>query len=312
MSDSKLKKQNAIGEPLWIDVLKTSRSFIIFMMVAAVVGGGLGIAVIAPWGRASPDCSIYCVIMNKLADPIRWDELKTETMTEDMIAEVERELDVLDFSFGMPNYKQHGIWLTGERYKILMEKINAPMSGRTNPGSGKAMNIAEELYNIIKSNKYLYISGENEKKLKTKILKKIFEERKDIVLSNEFDIARPQFEVAAEMGDADAQYQLGLMYQKGKEYEQDFEKAVRWYTLAAKQGHVLAQFNLGLIYHKGNGMPQNYEAAVKWYRLAAERQNSRAQHKLGLMYYHGHGVPQDKKAAEKWWKLSSKQGFAGS
>ena len=101
------------------------------MMVASVVGGGLGIAVIAPWGRASPDCSIYCVIMNKLADPIRWDELKTETMTEDMIAEVERELDVLDFSFGMPNYKQHGIWLTGERYEILMEKINAPMSGRT-------------------------------------------------------------------------------------------------------------------------------------------------------------------------------------
>ena len=53
------------------------------------------------------------------------------------------------------------------------------------------------------------------------------------------------------MGDANAQYQLGLMYQKGKEYEQDFEKAVRWYTLAAKQGHVLAQFNLGLMYHKG-------------------------------------------------------------
>ena len=312
MSDSKLKKQNAIGEPLWIDILKTSRSFIIFMLVSAVVGGGLGIAVIAPWGRASPDCSIYCVIMNKLGDPIRWDELKTETFTEDMIAEVERELDVLDFSFGMPNYKQHGIWLTGERYEILMEKINAPMSGRTNPGSGKAMNIAEELYYSIKSNKYLDISGRNDKKLKTKILKKIFEERKNIVLSNEFNIARPQFEVAAEMGDANAQYQLGLMYQKGKEYEQDFEKAVRWYTLAAKQGHVPAQFNLGLMYHKGDGIPRNYEAAVKWYRLAAERQNSRAQHKLGLMYYHGHGVPQDKKAAEKWWKLSSRQGFAGS
>ena len=166
MLDSKLKKQNAIGEPLWIDVLKTSRSFILFMLVSAVVGGGLGIAVIAPWGRASPDCSIYCVIMNKLLIPFA-DELKTETMTEDMIAEVEQELDVLDFSFGMPNYKQHGIWLTGERFEILMEKINAPMSGRTNPGSGKAMNIAEELYFSIKSNKYLTFLGRM-KKIKKK------------------------------------------------------------------------------------------------------------------------------------------------
>ncbi len=312
MSDFNLNKQNAIGEPLWIDVLKTSRSFIIFMVVVAVVGGGLGIAVIAPWGRASPDCSIYCVIMNKLGDPIRWDELKTETMTEDMIAEVEREMDSLDFSFGMPNYKQHGIWLTGERYETLMEKINAPMAERTNPASGKPMNVAEDLYYSIKSEKYLNITGEKSNKFKIKRLKKIFDERKNIVLSNEFDIARPQFEVAAEMGNANAQFQLGLMYQEGKEYEQDYEAAVRWYTLAAKQGHVPAQYTLGLMYHKGDGIPQNYEAAVKWYRLAAERQNARAQHKLGLMYYHGHGVPQDKKAAEKWWKLSSRQGFAGS
>tara|TARA_Y100001968_G_scaffold100574_1_gene90493 strand:+ start:13 stop:951 length:939 start_codon:yes stop_codon:yes gene_type:complete len=312
MSNSNLKKQNAIGEPLWIDVLKTSRSFIIFMVVVAVVGGSLGIAVIAPWGRASPDCSIYCVIMNKLGDPIRWDELKTETMTEGMIAEVERELDVLDFSFGMPNYKQHGIWLTGERYEILMEKINAPMAERTHPGSGKAMNIAEELFYNIKSSKYMDINSENDKKIKIKILNKIFVERKNIILSNEFDIARPQFEVAAEIGDANAQYQLGLLYHKGKEYEQDLETAVRWYTLAAKQGHVPAQYNLGLMYHKGDGVPQKYESAVKWYRLAAERQHARAQHKLGLMYYHGHGVQQDKKAAEKWWKLSSRQGFAGS
>lgn len=312
MSNSHPKKQNAIGEPLWIDVLKTSRSFIIFMVVVAVVGGGLGIAVIAPWGRASPDCSIYCVILNKLGDPIRWDELATKSFTEDMIGEVEREMDSLDFSFGMPNYKQHGIWLTGERYETLMEKINAPMAERTNPASGKAMNIGEELYYSIKSDEYLNISGENIKKQKIKHFKKIFNERKNIVLSNEFDIARPEFEVAAEMGDANAQYQLGLMYHKGTEYEQDHETAARWYTLAAKQGHVPAQYTLGQMYHKGDGIPQDYVAAVKWYRLAAERQNARAQHKLGLMYYHGYGVPQDKEAAEKWWKLSSRQGFAGS
>ena len=31
-----------------------------------VVGGVLGVAIIAPWGRASPECSIYCVLERQL------------------------------------------------------------------------------------------------------------------------------------------------------------------------------------------------------------------------------------------------------
>jgi len=308
MNERVRKKLNALGEPIWLDVLKTSRSFVIFIGIVAIVGGGLGIAVIAPWGRASPDCSIYCVIKNKLGDPIRWDELTTENLTEDMIYEVERELDNLGFSFRMPNYKQHGIWLTGERYEILVQKMNEPLAERKRQINGKYLNMAEDLYLKIKSDEYL----KSNRKEKIKSLKMVFNQRKNIVLKNEFDIARPQYEITAELGNADAQYKLGTMYHKGVEYDQDYENAVKWYTSAAKQGHVRAQYTLGWMYHKGEGVPQDYGVAVKWYTLAAERQDAKAQHKLGLMYYNGYGVQQDKRAAERWWKLSSKQGFAGS
>ena len=308
MTEPEKDSVNALGEPMWLDVLRTSRAFAIFMILVVVVGGGLGIAVIAPWGRASPDCSIYCVIANKLGDPIRWDELATENLTEEMIVAIQRELNTLEFSFSMPNYKQHGIWLTGVRYETLVQKMNHPMVERKSPNTNKNLNIAEELYELIKSSKYSVLNN----KEKIKKIKKIFNQRKDIVLENEFDIARPDYEIAAELGNANAQYKLGVMYHKGVEYEQDHDTAVKWYMLAAEQGHVRAQYALGQMYNKGSGVPRDYEAAVKWYTRAAERQDAKAQHKLGLMYFNGHGVPQDKKAAQKWWKLSSKQGFAGS
>ena len=62
MAISNNKGANSLGEPIWLDVLKALRTFLILMALVAVVGGGLGIAIIAPWGRASPDCSIFCVI----------------------------------------------------------------------------------------------------------------------------------------------------------------------------------------------------------------------------------------------------------
>jgi TPR repeat protein len=42
----------------------------------------------------------------------------------------------------------------------------------------------------------------------------------------------------AEMGDIDAQFELGLMYRYGEGVPQDYKQAVYWYTKAAEQGYV--------------------------------------------------------------------------
>ncbi|MCH8098520.1 MAG: sel1 repeat family protein [Proteobacteria bacterium] len=50
----------------------------------------------------------------------------------------------------------------------------------------------------------------------------------------------------------------------------DYATALREWRPLAEQGDAEAQFNLGLMYYKGRGVPQDYAEAVKWYRLAAE------------------------------------------
>ena len=74
------------------------------------------------------------------------------------------------------------------------------------------------------------------------------------------------------------------MYAEGQGVPQDYAEAVKWFRLAADQGNATAQYNLGLMYDKGQGVPQNYAEAVKWYRLAADQGNAVAQFNLGVMY----------------------------
>jgi len=46
---------------------------------------------------------------------------------------------------------------------------------------------------------------------------------------------------AAEHGDAEAQYELAVMCQRGDGVPQNYHKAVRWYAKAAEQGNTQAQ-----------------------------------------------------------------------
>ena len=57
-----LNKVTSFGEPLWLDALKSIGQGLVMLVLVLVVGGALAIAIIAPWGRASHDCSIYCVL----------------------------------------------------------------------------------------------------------------------------------------------------------------------------------------------------------------------------------------------------------
>ncbi len=54
----------------------------------------------------------------------------------------------------------------------------------------------------------------------------------------------------------------------GRGVPQDDVEAARWYRLAAEQGNARAQFNLGSMYEKGEGVPQDYVVAHMWLNLA--------------------------------------------
>ena len=73
----------------------------------------------------------------------------------------------------------------------------------------------------------------------------------------------------AEAGDAIAQYNLGVMYNKGEGVEWNFKEAAKWYRKAAEQGNAIAQSNLGFKYERGQGVEQNNLIAYAWRNIAA-------------------------------------------
>src|SRR5690606_15490004 len=74
---------------------------------------------------------------------------------------------------------------------------------------------------------------------------------------------------AAEAGNAEAQYQLALLYYLGRGgIAEDHAAAAEWFGRAAKQGHAKATMRLGDLYAKGQGVPQDYERARELLRSA--------------------------------------------
>ena len=82
----------------------------------------------------------------------------------------------------------------------------------------------------------------------------------------------------------------------------DYKTALNVWMGTAEQGDAEAQANVGEIFERGLGGQPNYEAAVIWYRKAAEQGNSRAQFNLGTLYEQGLGVEKDRLEALNWYR----------
>lgn len=67
--------------------------------------------------------------------------------------------------------------------------------------------------------------------------------------------------VSAELGNADAAYELSSMYEKGIGVGVSHRRAILWLMRAAKAGHAEASFLLVKMYMKGDGVEKNPEAA---------------------------------------------------
>lgn len=73
----------------------------------------------------------------------------------------------------------------------------------------------------------------------------------------------------------------------------DYKTALNVWMATAEAGDAEAQVNVGEIFERGHGGTPNYTAAALWYRKAAEQGNARAQYNLGTLYEQGLGVEKD-------------------
>ena len=130
-------------------------------------------------------------------------------------------------------------------------------------------------------------------------------EKKENELQKMANQAFEEAKIKANRGDAAAQCWVGSVYR----HWENHNEAIKWYRKAADQGNANGQFILGLMYANGEGVPEkNIEKAIKWYRLAADQGNADAQNNLGVMYDNGVGVGEDNEKAVEWYRLAADQG----
>lgn len=95
-------------------------------------------------------------------------------------------------------------------------------------------------------------------------------------------------------GDADALYELGVLYETGPKLFRDLKTAADYYNQSARLGNPNAQYAIGRLFEQGKGVPRDDTRAAKWFRVAATVANHREAHfALGQMYFQGRGVMHD-------------------
>ena len=118
--------------------------------------------------------------------------------------------------------------------------------------------------------------------------------------SGNFTAAYKQWKPIAERGDANAQYNLALLYERGQGVRRDLTQAALWYRKSAEQGAAAAQCTLGNMYDLGEGVPKDYDEAMTWYRKAAGQGHAPAEVNLAILYYNAQGTKRDLVTAYAW------------
>ena len=121
------------------------------------------------------------------------------------------------------------------------------------------------------------------------------------------------YKAAAETGDPEAMYRIGMMYENGDGVERDTNTAMVWYQKAAGLGSPEAMRRIGQLYESEARCGLDYKEkelrkALKWYRKAAEAGDKNALFRIGEFYEYGHIVEKDSEQAMLWYFMAADAG----
>ncbi|WP_336618000.1 hypothetical protein [Bacteroides acidifaciens] len=124
-------------------------------------------------------------------------------------------------------------------------------------------------------------------------------------LEDEYDDAEGAFHyysMAVERGDVQSAYNVAVCYGTGYGVDEDLDKAFENYMIAAQAGNAKAQFQIGNFYFEGRGnIAQDYAKAVVWLNKAYQNMDAedswQPAAELAICYQNGLGTFQDDAAA---------------
>lgn len=120
------------------------------------------------------------------------------------------------------------------------------------------------------------------------------------------------YKKSAELGNSNAQNNLGYCYFTGHGVDRDYKEAINWYEKAAKNNHRDALNSLGRCYEAGLGVDADAKKAFSYYEKAANEDYALGEYNLGRCYEDGIGVEKDLNKAMELYKKSAKEGYEKS
>jgi len=114
--------------------------------------------------------------------------------------------------------------------------------------------------------------------------------------------------MAAELGNAEALFNMGVFYMEGMGCDQDMELSAKYFHRAARRRHPEAQFAYADLLSNGWGVEKDEKRAVKFFSDAAENGHVEAMYRLGEIYEQGIGTNVNLEAAAKWYDAACSKG----
>lgn len=103
-------------------------------------------------------------------------------------------------------------------------------------------------------------------------------------------------------------YDMGMAFERGlKGVDKEPSRAFEHLRRAALLGHHEAQYRVGLYYERGIAVSENAQQAFQWY-LKASESSANAQFSLGICYSKGIGVEKSDQQALFWLETAGKNG----
>ena len=126
------------------------------------------------------------------------------------------------------------------------------------------------------------------------------EQSKKFIETQEFDKAVPLLKQAAELGNAESQYNLGYCYQAGIGVERNPKIAIEWYSKSAKQGWNDGLYQMMMAYGSGNGVQQDFNKAFSYALKCAENGDGTCMFNVINCYKEGTGTDKDINKMLEW------------
>lgn len=111
------------------------------------------------------------------------------------------------------------------------------------------------------------------------------EEGQDALRRGDYAAAMARLLPLASGGDAQAQYELGRMYEGGQGVAKDFGKAADWYRKSGTAGDHRAQLLLALMYARGEGVSQDDKQGQDWLARATAGDSPDKQRGARMLYF---------------------------